>query len=68
MNNQFIKAVSDVEEAVKDWKAGLLLEDEFRNKIYHSANILATIQEMEMRAEEENKISLQDLGQALGVI
>ena len=68
MNNYFIKDVSDIEMAIKDWKSGLLSEAEFEAKIYKAARSLALIEEMEMRAKEESRLSLQDLGQRLGVV
>lgn len=49
MNTQFIKEISNLEEAIRDWKSGLYTENEFMNKLEDTCHFI----DLTLRAKRE---------------
>jgi len=53
LSHYLIKTITDVEEVIKDWKAGILNEEDFKGQIRVLADRIGVEEEMEMRAKDE---------------
>ncbi len=53
MNTLFIQSITNLEDAIKDYKLGLMTEDLFQSKIRSIAHDITIDEEMDMREADE---------------